>query len=118
MKRAGPLVSWLVSPSSEILLIWSRLCKYQFALYACWAGPSCRDPSYPVPGSRFKRAVFSHINGRNGPDHLRPPLLGHNARAENGADLASKVSKNDGSFHSTLKHIKTSPKTQQKRARN
>lgn len=35
-------------------------------LYVCRAGPLCRDPVYRMPGSRLKRADFSHINGRNG----------------------------------------------------
>ena len=39
-------------------------------LYACRAGPPCRDLGYRLPGSRLKRADFSHINRRNGPARL------------------------------------------------
>ena len=39
-------------------------------LYACRAGPPCRDLGYRLPGSRLKRADFSHINRKNGPAHL------------------------------------------------
>ena len=41
-------------------------------LYAYRAGPPCRDPGYPVPGSRFKRTVFSHTNGR---EHISVPWI-------------------------------------------
>ena len=40
-------------------------------LYACWAGPPCRDPGSRLPGFRLKRANFSLINRRNGPARLR-----------------------------------------------
>ena len=39
-------------------------------LYACRAGPPCRYLGYRLPGSRLKRADFSHINRRNGPARL------------------------------------------------
>ena len=36
-------------------------------LYACWAGPPCRDPGYRLPVSRLERASFSQVIRRNRP---------------------------------------------------
>ena len=64
-------------PVSELAHLQVRSClpgrnfvNISLHLYACRAGPPCRDLGYRLPGSRLKRADFSHINRRNGPARL------------------------------------------------
>ena len=62
-------VGW---PVSELARLQVRSCcsGHRFVniglhLYACRAGPPCRDPSYRLLGSRLKGADFSPIDRRN-----------------------------------------------------
>ena len=64
-------------PISELAHLQVRSClpghnfvNISLRSYACRAGPPCRDLGYRLPGSRLKRADFSHINRRNGPARL------------------------------------------------
>ena len=64
-------------PVSELAHLQVRSClpghnfvNISLRLYACRAGPPCRDLGYRLPGSRLKRADFSHINRRNWPARL------------------------------------------------
>ena len=61
-------------PVSELAHLQVRSClpgrnfvNISLRLYACRAGPPCRDLGYRLSGSCLKRVDFSHINRRNGP---------------------------------------------------
>ena len=70
MYEAGWPVSELAHLQVRSCLPGHNFVNISLRLYACRAGPPCRDLGYRLPGSRLKRADLSHINRRNGPARL------------------------------------------------